>query len=218
MLEKGWTPEMIDRMERQDKKAAELIAADPSLPHISAYIIAGDLVGAELMSERVKAGEWTPEKALVFVGSYARFEWALDNMGEEYVHKHIADLWRGSDPDDTNKRFLEVWQNAAQNKGTYIRDGEALPRDNPLTIYRGQKASDPLGIAWTTDIEIAKKFAKGAGIRVKSLKGSVLQAHVWRGLVLGYLTKRGESEVVVNPSDLVDVQEIGYFGEKREDG
>ena len=142
-------------------------------------------------------------------------EGGLANVEASLV-QNIADLWRGSDPDDTDPRFLEVWQNAVENNGGYIRDGKALPRTNPLTIYRGQMPSDPIGIAWTLDIEIAKGFARGRGIRSGAMNGSVLEARVWRGLVLGYLTGRGESECVVNPMDLMDVVEVGYYGEKRD--
>lgn len=222
LVKAGWSKEMARDTVAREKFVRKFWKEHPDLPVITAHIMANDFYSAEQWAKRIGQprgnGEvYTPEYVANLVGSYARLDFALRHCPYEYVLDNIADLWRGSDPDDTDPRYVEVWSDAFFHHGErYVRDGKALPRNNPLTVYRGQMASDPIGMAWTLDIEIAKKFAAGAGIRTK-MEGSVLQGQVYRGLVFGYLTGRGESEVVVRPSDVMGIQEVGYFGEKRDE-
>ena len=59
--------------------------------------------------------------------------------------------------------------------------------------------------AWTIDRDIAEKFANGAATRQANRGGVIYQATVDRSRILGYLTGRGESEVIVDPKDVYDV-------------
>jgi len=209
----GFTPEMAQFTVDADAKAQELREADPSLPFITAHVIASDLTSADRWHERIVSGEVEAERATHLVGSYARFQFALDHMPAEWVYENIADLWRGSDPNDTEVAYLKVWHEAKRHhRNRVITDGKRLPKDNPLTVYRGETTvNTPTGIAWTLDLEIAKKFARGAGIRVGNIKGYVLEAHVMRKDVLGYLTERGESEVVCDPNTLFGKRMKGLY-------
>jgi hypothetical protein len=207
----NWPVEQAEYVVRTDTKMEEVIKANPGLHPMTAHIIAGDLMSAERWHEKVERGEAKPEEVVNMIGSYARWDYAIKHCAPEWVWKHIAELWRGSDPNDTDRDNLEVWRDAFfQNDERYIRDGAALPRTHKITVYRGQMPNDPLGIAWTTDIEIAKKFAGGAGQRMP-MNGSVIEGWTWRGLIWGYLTGRGESEVIVDPADVHDAKIVGYF-------
>lgn len=181
---------------------AELMAADPKLSMISAMIIAGD----RLTSERSK--QWTRDglpavDALPYVGSYGRLEfavWAVDEgrLPIETLLDQLPGLWRGSDPDDTNPRYLALWKAAwFRNGEKTVRDGPHLPKGSALRCYRGQDDGAPLGIAWSLDKKVAEKFARGAGSRQGNRGGTVMEMVVPRKEVLAYLTGRGEAEVIL---------------------
>lgn len=198
--------------------ADELVAAsgtDAPLPVITAFIMAGDRLSAGVAEEMVRAG--VPfDQALIHVGSYAVVDWAL-RMYEAGFTKHVhllhilPGLWSGSDPDDTDPRFLWLWEKAWRRNGTrtILSDpGNPLPLPaiggtSWLTVYRGQDAGAKPGIAWTLDEAVARKFANGAALRVGYRPNpEVMKAVVRPRKVLAYLTGRGESEVIVDPLDL----------------
>lgn len=153
------------------------------------------------------------EEAVPLVGSYARIQWALDQvtagratMGE--LLRLLPKWWPMSDPDDTLPQMRVLWTAAwLENKRRYIRDGKPLPRTSWLTIFRGQdpvEGNDPrlMGVSWTLDDKIAERFARGAATRQKNRGGVVYAASIERRKVLAYLTARNEEEVIVNTSDL----------------
>lgn len=194
----GMDREEAEAMERQHALADEMVKQGQ--PFITALIMAGDQVSAERWEKRMAEKGMTPEQTASLIGSYSRFGWALKNCSREWFREHIADLWRGSDPDDTDPKFLAAWVDAWEANGhKTITDGKALPRRKYLTLYRGQMPNDPIGIAWSLDRDIADKFARGAGIRAHDMPGAILEVAVPRNAVLGYLTGRGESECVVLP-------------------
>lgn len=204
--------------ERTNQIAGDLMKANPSLNFITATIVAGDLLSAERATNEVKSGTTPAEKAVWLVGSYARWDWAITMMNlkqldEGWFFDNILDLWRGSDPDDTNHAYLDLFRRAKTRKGSYLRDGRPLPRarDRQITVYRGGPPSMALyrGFAWTTDPKIAQKFAGGAGERVMRSDGVVITGHVFPGQVLAYITERGEAEVVVDPQFVRDVKPVG---------
>jgi len=196
------------------KLASELCDKDASLPYISAFIMAGDILTGERSRKMVAAGV-SYQRAVHFVGSYARLDFALWAQEHGFCTREellddLPDLWRGSDPDDMDPRFLTLWHEAwVRNRRKPIIDGRAVP-GRVLTIYRGQDAEDdtfgrdpdrlPVGIAWSLDEKVAQKFANGAALRVSHRPNPVVYvAKVERKNIYAYLTGRGESEVVVNP-------------------
>lgn len=204
---------MVARAEREKPIIDRLLEADPSLG-IAAIIMAGDILSAEDATARVAAGE-DPWRASIRIGSYARLDWVIaqheaGRITARSFYRRLPELWRSSDPDDTDPRFLAYWGKAwRRNLRATILDGDPLPEGATLTLYRGQDPpSRPtpgrlaVGIAWTTDRAIAEKFAMGAGLRQAHRRGVVLTAQVARGDVLAYLTGRGESEAIVDPAAL----------------
>ena len=199
---------LMEDVKDQQERANALQADNPGLHHITAFIMAGDIRSGERAYDRVVAGQWDVEQALTFTGSYARLALADKLYENGYLprtkyHRMLPDLWRGSDPDDTDPRWLRLWKQARGRKGRLIHDGKQLPKrgrvNGALLVYRGQPESAPLGIAWTTDKKIAEKFASGAGARVPTPGGVVIVGHVHPDSVIAYLTERGESEVIVDP-------------------
>ena len=204
----------IQEMERDSKRATELMDADPSLPFISALIIARDMASADRSMDWLRTGKYDWSRAEVFCGSYGRLdlrvrahaEWLIT---DEQALEDLPSTWSGSDPDDTDPRFLALWKSAvAANGGVYLRDhaDKTLPGAQWLTIYRGQDAGAPFGIAWSLDPMVAAKFADGAATRQRHRGGVVYKAIVPRTLVLGYMTGRGEQEVIVDPATITMVE------------
>lgn len=190
----------------------EMRDANPDLPYITVAVMAGDLLSMRNARRRIDAGE-DPEKCMNLVGSFARFAFAVDLLDEGIISEdaffsRICELWRGADPDDTDPRFLTLWRDAVErNDGVPLYDETPVPPTKWLTVYRGQRAQDKLGIAWTTDLEIARKFAGGASYRTR-VEGVVLKGRVRSALVFAYITERGESEVIVDPSTVRGIDEF----------
>jgi hypothetical protein len=211
--------EMAAENERLAPRIAELMAKDPQLPVWTAMTIAQDEATVVRARQAIKDGE-SPSEAVHLVGSYARFGAAVELLPKRTLYRDIIDLWRGSDPDDSDPTFLEVWKAAHAAKvakrgkylSSYLRDGKPLPSNaRTVTVYRGQDPGAPMGIAWTTDFDTAEKFARGAATRQKNREGVVLVAHVMRSAILAYITGRGESEVIVDPTDLMQVETLAEY-------
>lgn len=202
--------EQTAEFEKRSEMAQELMAKDPKLSHISAIVIAGDMLTAERSWQWLQEG-MPFEEALPFVGSYGRLDFAARAIADArvdatVVFEMLPELWCGSDPDDTDPRFLDLWTDAWNANGRKtITDGKRLPKGEILTVYRGQDEAVDLaayGIAWSLDQAIAEKFARGAATRQANRGGTVYSALVHSKNVMGYLTGRGESEVIVNPLHL----------------
>ena len=216
----------LDRLEAEAKedfkRAEELMKRDPKLPLISAYVIARDLRSADRSMEWLREGKYDWKTAEVFTGSYGRMDLRVRAHAEglitnEQVLDGLTHAWSGSDPDDTDPRFLALWRDAwVANGRKPLRDGKGLPRDQWLHVYRGQDEVttvgrtplDPsaFGIAWSLDPMVAKKFANGAATREHSRGGVVYVARVHRSDVMGYMVGRNEAEVIVDPTMLHDVE------------
>lgn len=198
---------MAADMQRDADRATKLMDADPSLPFISALVIARDMASADRSMEWLREGKHPWDRAEVFCGSYGRLDlrvraWEEGLISDEQAFEDLASTWSGSDPDDTDPRFLALWKSAVEaNGGQYLRDGEdvVLPGNHVLTIFRGQDEGAPFGIAWSLNLHTAIKFANGAATRQRHRNGVVYKAKVKRSDVLGYMTERREAEVVIDP-------------------
>lgn len=188
---------------RRTMALASEISFKNKIPYFTALIMAGDIVSAE-RATRLLAEGLKPECALATVGSYARFGWAVENrqsFDESFWVQNICELWSGSDPDDTNPEFLELFRLARMQNCVILKDEpeKTFPGVGSefIWLYRGQRAEDPIGISWTTKRSIAKKFARGAAFRTK-VEGVVYATQVRRVNCLAYITGRGEHEVIVD--------------------
>ena len=209
---------LVARHDAQSAKTHELMAANPSLSFLSAFVIAGDVLASERSKRWVELG-LDAREAMGFVGSYARLDFALWAVTEGHMDRAVLidvlpGLWRGSDPDDTDPRFLSLWEEARKQHGGVILDDEDKPLpvhtdrygDPWLVLYRGQLSLDGEGIAWTTDYAIARKFSSSGGLRGVNRVGHVLARWAHPADALAYLTGRSESEVVIDPANLFDTE------------
>lgn len=191
--------QVVKESERANQIASALLAEHPHLG-VTAYVMAGDKVSAERVTRMVKERELTPREAVNYVGSYARFEWAVANLQKRTLARLLPELWRGSDPDDTNPEYLAIWRDAwIRNGQKTVCDGEPLPIGK-LRIYRGQMNGAVVGFSWTLNRSIAAKFAYSGGLRGRIPNGIILNASIQSEHVYGYLTERGESEIIIDPS------------------
>ncbi len=210
MLALGWPPEMIDREVARQAKAIELSKQYPDLPGITLTIMAGDMASIDWVHADVVAGKVDPVTAPHLVGSYARCEYALrlreeGFLTEDQLLENWPDYWRSGDPDDTDPRFLAVWQRAAAREpGGYVRDGKALPKGRSLMAYRGTQEGQPLGVSWSLSKKVAEAFARGAGLRTAAKNPGVMSSWVERFAILAYLTGRNEEELIINPEYFKD--------------
>lgn len=188
---------LMKRARRQIELSGELI--NQGMAPIQATVVAGDLVSAEEWSERVKNGE-DPTKCFWCIGSYARFEWARKHLPKEIFEKNLIDLWRDSDPNDSTD-ILPFWESQKTRIGEILIDENPLPDGDVFVIYRGQ-APGNLGISWSLDQEVAKRFARTGGGRVPIPNGSAYVGRVHRKDVIAYITGRGEQEIIVDPKKI----------------
>lgn len=201
MISQQQWADLVKQVEREAQIANELLEAQPELG-ITALVIAGDQLSAERATALVANG-LHPERAVLRVGSYARFDWAVRHLPQEVLFQMLPELWSGSDPDDTNPEYLKLWRSAWLRNGRKpICDGAALPQAKPLMIYRGQARNAEIGFAWTLDRNTAAKFAESGGLRGRITNGVILNSNVDRQHIYGYLTGRGEQEIIVDPKRL----------------
>lgn len=180
----------------------------PDTPDVTAMVMAGDLAHADQVEREILTPDSTPDdkrKAVQLVGSYARIEFAIKHLTEDQLLADWPHLWVGSDPDDTDPRYLDIWIRRSQRYGVTLDNAEAMldwqqwrkDTDWTLTVYRGQAADAPLGISWTTDVKIAAKFAAGAGQRCPLQNGTIIVRRIPLSSILAVLHARGESELIV---------------------
>lgn len=200
----------LSDMQRDADAATKLMDADPSLPFMSALVIARDMASADRSMQWLREGKHEWGRAEVFCGSYGRLDlrvraWQEGLITDEQALTDLASTWSGSDPDDTDPRFLALWKTAfAANGGVYLRDPEdaALPGTRVLTVYRGQDEGAPFGVSWSLNMTVAIKFANGAATRQRNRGGVVYKATVLRSDVMAYMTGRKEAEVIIDPAHL----------------
>jgi len=96
---------------------------------------------------------------------------------------------------------LDSWQVIELfDRAGFVSDAP-LPRGR-LTIYRGQRAEADVGVCWSLSEAVAAKFALHNTLR----RTVVLSTTAERNAILGYLTERGDDEVIVDPDCLGDIQ------------
>lgn len=203
----------------------DLMAKDPGLPYITSYIQAQDLAGMPRADEAMERGEpWY--EAIGWLGSYARLEWLKQKMQDgtitEFaeVYERLPELWRGSDPDDTDPFWLKTWEAARTANGEMITDEGKSPEVDEygsVTLYRGDTSPIPTGIAWSTNRDIALKFANTGGGRAQRADGHLFEASVRIENVIAYITGRNEFECIINTGDIDDLYEYELVRVEKEE-
>jgi hypothetical protein len=204
------TAELAQRTQRLQVIIDRLQEDKPGLPTITYVIMAGDIDAGNRADDALRSGDLAWSEALMWCGSYSRCDMAVKWRDAGIIPRDaLLDrwpaLWSGSDPDDTDPRYLEVWREAWARNGGTVCDGPPIPGPSGqqmVDVFRGQMEEDPFGIAWSLSEATARKFAHGASVRAP-VAGIVYQGVIIRSRVMGYLTERGEQEVILCPADLL---------------
>ena len=72
--------------------------------------------------------------------------------------------------------------------------------DPLFKVYRGCEKGRELGLSWTTDLDVAKKFA--IGMRCRNQNPTLVTAYIPKEHVFAVHLDRGESEVAIDPRRL----------------
>jgi hypothetical protein len=76
-----------------------------------------------------------------------------------------------------------------------------------VTVFRGCSKERILGVSWTTDVAVAQEFARGH--RGMSPPNPVVaQARIPNSEIFTVVVHREESEIVLNPSELIDLKSL----------
>jgi hypothetical protein len=106
----------------------------------------------------------------------------------------VADVWVDSENINQN---LDEWRSLICNGeggmwlGTLDEQTEFDALPDPIPAYRGGSVGD---WSWTTDRKVAEFFSRRSGLDVR-------EALIPKADVFGYLTRRGESELLVRLTD-----------------
>lgn len=124
------------------------------------------------------------EKYEIFIDIYNSSEYGFDQLSREFIEKVFE--YKPISQDDKGDNLSQL--------------------DDIITIYRGEGSlSTPYTktYSWTTDIDVARWFANRFDENGKIYKG-----HVKKENVLEYVEDRGESEILVYPENVFDVEMI----------
>jgi hypothetical protein len=110
----------------------------------------------------------------------------------------VADAWSGPDSPErslSRDQWLELFRHAG-----YTQEGSVAPRPpSPVQLYRGASLGRRGGMSWTSDIEVARLFARMP--HVPPDERCVFRARVTPRRLLGYIHFEGrqEAEFIVDP-------------------
>lgn len=122
----------------------------------------------------------------------------------------LADAWiRSENPNmDRNlnkEKLLSMFRQADKTELMDEREIQALEEmDEEITIYRGVtslNAKKIRALSWTTNYETAYWFAHRFGE-----DGTVYEAHIKKAHIFAFFDQRNESEVIIDPKYLRDIQ------------
>ena len=139
-------------------------------------------------------------------------KYAKQYLSAKDLSEILADAWiRSENPNmDANVTKSELAAMFEQADKAALMTDEERKRlsamDDIITIYRGitpYNAKNVRALSWTTDIKKAEWFANRFG-----QSGTVYKTQISKAKVLAYFTSRGESEIIVNPKEIKNLQAI----------
>ena len=137
-------------------------------------------------------------------------------LSKEEFSKILSDAWArsenpNSDPNFTQKELVSMFKQADP---TILMDQAERKRlaelEDTVTVYRGVtslNADNIRAMSWTLDKEVAEWFAH----RYKE-DGTVYEAEINKKYILALFMERNESEVVVDPKYLQNIEELQEQG------
>ncbi|WMJ81260.1 hypothetical protein RBU49_03110 [Clostridium sp. MB40-C1] len=160
----------------------------------------------EIDNKLVLADSWSRGKLL-----YELLE-KTDICPEELKYYVFYKWWDSIDSyhSEFNRDSIKEWIKLANiDIQSEVQEKLIMDDDGFIKVYRGTHELNEgwYGMSWTTDKEIAKKFANGCGVRLQTKNPTILTGRVSYYNVLGIFNDRKESEVLcylVNKQDNIE--------------
>ena len=136
---------------------------------------------------------------------YAKPYLSKDDFSEYLVNAWVMTEAPNSDPNFTKKQLVGLFKDA--NPQVLMNEEEFKifeGLEETMLVYRGVTSHNDRNIkalSWTLDIDKAEWFAKRFGE-----EGKVYQGIIDKPNVLAYFNHRGESEIIVNPYYLRNIE------------
>lgn len=136
---------------------------------------------------------------------------AEPHLSQKDFSEILADAWIRSENPNMDKNFVkknlvDMFKKADKS---ILMDGEEKEQfdsfEDTVTIYRGVtsfNAKNIKALSWTTDYQTAEWFAHRFGE-----DGTVYQAQIGKEHILAFFNGRNESEVIVDPKHLTNINE-----------
>lgn len=167
----------------------------------------------EVMKDRVEECESVYQIYLLINKPYriAFLKYTVDFMSRDDMSKILADIWISTespnlDPNMSKSKLLSLFRKANPSE---LMSEEELSTFNQLedtvTVYRGvtsYNADNIKALSWTLDYDKAEWFANRFGE-----EGTVYEAEIEKSHILAFFNRRNESEVIVNPKYLMNIEE-----------
>jgi hypothetical protein len=107
--------------------------------------------------------------------------------------------WNGFDriPHRQFARLFRIYRQAWRSEYLPLADAEEFCRlPETITVYRGQDATAPVGLSWSTKRSVAEDFARGHRM-IFNPSPVVIEAQVSKAEIAGIYTDRDEVEITV---------------------
>lgn len=151
-------------------------------------------------------------------------------LAKPYIEKNefdelLGDMWvqygGNIDANITINEFVEMFSKADKTKlmsKDEIEIFNSLPEE--VTIYRGvsHHSAEANALSWTCNYDIAEWFATRYNNRLEALKmnkGYILKGKVKKEDILAYFNRREESEILIVPDKVYDIEKIRPNNEKQ---
>lgn len=143
-----------------------------------------------------------------YVLTFLKF--AKQYLSKKDLSEILADAWTRSetpnmDANVTKQELVEIFEQSDKAALMTAEERKRLSElDENITVYRGvtsYNAKNVKALSWTTDIKKAEWFAHRF-----NEAGTIYKAEINKDKVLAYFTCRGESEIIVNPKHLKNLQ------------
>ena len=114
-------------------------------------------------------------------------------MSNPRYWEFMRTVWVAAGSTETAPMFRKLMKSARPCKGWFMTPEDAADLDAmkfPLTVWRAYDSEPDPGISWTIDRKWCEGYAKSKGRKVK-------ERQVIREEIFAYITRRGESEIIL---------------------
>lgn len=167
----------------------------------------------EAINDRIEECENAYQLYLLINKPYriAFLKYTVDFMSRDDMSKILADIWISTespnlDPNMSKSKLVTLFRKANPSELMNEDELEVFNEfEEMVTIYRGvtsYNANNIKALSWTLDYDKAEWFANRFGE-----DGTVYEAEIEKAHILAYFNRRNESEVIVDPKYLIDIEE-----------